>query len=73
MPLELGWEKAMKNMRAVQIPAAGRPFELGERALPEPGSGQVRIKVQACGICHSDMLVKEGRWSGIDDPAGART
>jgi D-arabinose 1-dehydrogenase-like Zn-dependent alcohol dehydrogenase len=58
----------MAKMRAVQIPAAGRPFELVEREIPEPGTGWVRIKVQACGICHSDSLVKEGHWPGIVYP-----
>jgi len=58
----------MPKMRAVQILAAGQPFELVEREIPEPGTGQVRIKVQACGICHSDSLVKEGLWPGIAYP-----
>ena len=58
----------MTKMRAVQVPAAGLPFELVEREIPEPGAGWVRIKVQACGICHSDWLVKEGHWPGIVYP-----
>jgi D-arabinose 1-dehydrogenase-like Zn-dependent alcohol dehydrogenase len=58
----------MPKMRAVQVPAAGRPFELVEREVPEPGAGWVRIKVQACGICHSDSFVKEGYWPGIAYP-----
>jgi len=58
----------MPKMRAVQVPAAGRPFEMVEREIPEPGAGWVRIKVQACGICHSDSLVKEGHWPGIAYP-----
>ena len=58
----------MPKMRAVQVPAAGRPFELVEREIPEPAAGRVRIKVQACGICHSDALVKEGHWPGIAYP-----
>jgi D-arabinose 1-dehydrogenase-like Zn-dependent alcohol dehydrogenase len=58
----------MPKMRAVQVPAAGRPFELVEREIPEPGAEWVRIKVQACGICHSDSLVKEGHWPGIAYP-----
>jgi D-arabinose 1-dehydrogenase-like Zn-dependent alcohol dehydrogenase len=58
----------MPKMRAVQVPAAGRPFELVEREIPEPGAGWVRIKVQACGICHSDVLAKEGHWPGIAYP-----
>ena len=58
----------MPKMRAAQITRAGGPFELVEREIPEPSAGQVRIKVQACGICHSDALVKEGLWPGIKYP-----
>src|SRR3989442_12879809 len=50
----------MSTMKAVQVPRAGAAFELVERPLPEPQQGQVRIKVQACGVCHSDSVVKEG-------------
>ena len=50
----------MAKMRAVQVPYAGGPFEIVEREIPEPGAGSVRIKVQACGICHSDSITKEG-------------
>lgn len=50
----------MPTMKAVQVPQAGGAFELVERALPEPKTGQVRLKVAACGICHSDSFVKEG-------------
>jgi D-arabinose 1-dehydrogenase-like Zn-dependent alcohol dehydrogenase len=50
----------MAKMRAVQVPKAGAPFELVERDIPEPGSGQVRIKVEACGVCHSDAVTKFG-------------
>ena len=50
----------MSTMKAVQVPHAGGAFELVERPLPEPQEGQVRIKVQACGVCHSDSAVKEG-------------
>jgi D-arabinose 1-dehydrogenase-like Zn-dependent alcohol dehydrogenase len=52
----------MPTMKAVQVPRAGADFELVERPIPEPGKGQVRIKVEACGICHSDAIVKEGHW-----------
>jgi D-arabinose 1-dehydrogenase-like Zn-dependent alcohol dehydrogenase len=52
----------MPNMKAVQVPRAGADFELVDRPIPEPGKGQVRIKVEACGICHSDAIVKEGQW-----------
>jgi D-arabinose 1-dehydrogenase-like Zn-dependent alcohol dehydrogenase len=58
----------MAKMRAVQVPYPNGPFELVERDIPEPGAGSVRIKVQACGICHSDSLTKEGTWPGIDYP-----
>lgn len=58
----------MSRMKAVQISKAGGDFELVERSTPEPGRGQVRIKVEACGICHSDALVKEGYWPGIQYP-----
>jgi len=58
----------MPTMRAVQVARPGGPFELVERPIPEPGPGAVRIKVQACGICHSDSLVKEGHWPGIAYP-----
>jgi D-arabinose 1-dehydrogenase-like Zn-dependent alcohol dehydrogenase len=50
----------MAKMRAVQVAQAKGPFEIVEREIPEPGAGRVRIKVQACGICHSDSLTKEG-------------
>ncbi len=55
-------------MKAVQISKPGGNFEVVERPTPEPGRGQVRIKVEACGICHSDELVKEGHWPGIQYP-----
>jgi D-arabinose 1-dehydrogenase-like Zn-dependent alcohol dehydrogenase len=55
-------------MKVAQIPKPGADFEIVERKIPEPGPGQVRIKVQACGICHSDSLTKEGYWPGIQYP-----
>src|SRR3984957_18696303 len=55
-------------MKAVQVSKAHGDFEVVERPTPEPGRGQVRIKVEACGICHSDALVKEGYWPGIQYP-----
>lgn len=58
----------MPAMRAVQVARAGGPLELVERPIPEPGAGTVRIKVEACGICHSDSLTKEGHWPGITFP-----
>ncbi len=58
----------MPKMTAVQIPAAGAPFEVVRREIPTPGANQVRIRVQACGICHSDVFVKEGCWPGLQYP-----
>ncbi|MDR3699054.1 MAG: alcohol dehydrogenase [Candidatus Sulfopaludibacter sp.] len=58
----------MPKMRAVQVPHAGGPLEIVERDIPEPGPGQVRLKVQACGVCHSDSLTKEGHMPGIMYP-----
>ena len=55
-------------MRVVQVPQAGGPLELVERDIPEPERGWVRVKVEACGVCHSDSLVKEGLWPGIQYP-----
>ena len=55
-------------MKAAQIPKAGADFEIVEREIPKPDAGQVRIKVQACGVCHSDVLTKEGAWPGIQYP-----
>jgi D-arabinose 1-dehydrogenase-like Zn-dependent alcohol dehydrogenase len=52
----------------VQVSKPSEPFEIIEREIPEPGPTQVRIKVQACGICHSDYLVKEGLFPGIQYP-----
>jgi D-arabinose 1-dehydrogenase-like Zn-dependent alcohol dehydrogenase len=56
------------KMTVAQISKPGGDFELIERDTPEPGPGQVRIKVEACGICHSDELVKEGFWPGLQYP-----
>jgi len=58
----------MPSMRAVQVSRPGGPLELVERPIPEPGPEHVRIKVSACGICHSDVLTKEGAWPGIEFP-----
>jgi len=58
----------MAGMKAVQVSKPGGSFELVERTIPEPGRAQVRIKVEACGICHSDVLVKEGLWPGLQYP-----
>lgn len=58
----------MSKMHAVQVTRPNGPLEMVEREIPEPGAGQVRIKVEACGICHSDSMTKEGRWPGIQYP-----
>src|SRR6266700_4391997 len=58
----------MAKMRVIQVPRAGGPLELVERDIPEPQPGWVRVKVEACGICHSDSLIKEGLWPGIQYP-----
>jgi alcohol dehydrogenase len=58
----------MPSMRAVQVGHPGGPFEIVEREIPEPGSGMVRIKVQACGVCHSDEVTKQGLFPGIQYP-----
>ncbi|HZL42466.1 MAG TPA: alcohol dehydrogenase [Verrucomicrobiae bacterium] len=58
----------MSRMRAAQIARPKGPFEIVEREIPQPAPGWVRIKVQACGVCHSDSLVKEGSWPGLEYP-----
>ena len=55
-------------MKVAQISKPGGDFQIDERELPAPDAGQVRIKVQACGVCHSDVLTKEGLWPGIQYP-----
>jgi D-arabinose 1-dehydrogenase-like Zn-dependent alcohol dehydrogenase len=56
------------KMTAAQISKAGGDWELVERDIPEPNPGQVRVKVEACGICHSDSVVKDGIWPGLQYP-----
>jgi D-arabinose 1-dehydrogenase-like Zn-dependent alcohol dehydrogenase len=58
----------MAMMRVAQVPRPNGPFEIVERPIPEPGAGSVRIKVQACGVCHSDSVTKEGLFPGIQYP-----
>ncbi|RAR66075.1 alcohol dehydrogenase [Paraburkholderia unamae] len=58
----------MRKMQAVQVAKPGGPLELVEREIPEPPEGHVLVKVQACGICHSDSLTKEGQWPGLQFP-----
>jgi len=59
---------AAATMMVAQVPKGGAGFEIAEREIPKPGAGQVLIKVQACGVCHSDVLTKEGLWPGIQYP-----
>jgi D-arabinose 1-dehydrogenase-like Zn-dependent alcohol dehydrogenase len=59
---------AVGTMKAAQISRAGGDFEVVERELPRPGAGEVRIRVQACGVCHSDVLTKDGSFPGIQYP-----
>ena len=59
---------AVAPMKAAQISKAGADFEIVEREIPKPGVGHVLIKVQACGVCHSDVFTKEGYWPGIQYP-----
>jgi D-arabinose 1-dehydrogenase-like Zn-dependent alcohol dehydrogenase len=58
----------MAKMKAVQVPKAGADFEIVEREIPQPGAGHVRIQVQACGVCHTDVMTKEGLFPGITYP-----
>jgi D-arabinose 1-dehydrogenase-like Zn-dependent alcohol dehydrogenase len=55
-------------MKTAQVPGPGADFQIVEREIPQPGPGQVRIRVQACGVCHSDVFTKEGWWPGIQYP-----
>jgi D-arabinose 1-dehydrogenase-like Zn-dependent alcohol dehydrogenase len=59
---------AIGTMKVALISKPGADFEIVEREIPEPEAGHVRIKVQACGVCHSDVLTKEGAWPGIQYP-----
>src|SRR5579863_3256163 len=56
------------KMKAARVTRPGGAFEIVECPTPQPGPEQVRVRVQACGICHSDMLTKEGQWPGIQYP-----
>ena len=59
---------AVTTMKVAQVSGPGAAFQIVEREIPEPQTGHVRIKVQACGVCHSDVLTKEGLWPGIQFP-----
>ena len=61
-------EAAVAPMKVAQIPAPGADFQIVEREIPDPVAGHVRIKVQACGVCHSDVLTKDGSLPGIQYP-----
>lgn len=58
----------MKKMNAVEVRQPKGPFQFVERAVPQPGVGEVLVKVQACGVCHSDVFTKEGLWPGLQYP-----
>ena len=57
-----------RTMKAARVTKPGGDFEIVEREIPTPGRGEVRIQVKACGICHSDVLTKDGIWPGISYP-----
>jgi len=59
---------AVGTMKVAQISKPGAGFEVVDREIPKPGAGQIRVKVQACGVCHSDVLTVEGAWPGIEYP-----
>jgi D-arabinose 1-dehydrogenase-like Zn-dependent alcohol dehydrogenase len=59
---------AVATMKVAQVANPGGEFQLVERKIPKPGAGEVLIKVQACGVCHSDVFTKEGGWPGIQYP-----
>jgi D-arabinose 1-dehydrogenase-like Zn-dependent alcohol dehydrogenase len=63
-----GTKAVAAPMKVAQVPSAGSDFQIVDREIPKPNMGQVRIQVQACGICHSDVLTKEGQWPGIQFP-----
>lgn len=63
-----GTAELVGTMKVAQVPKPGAEFQIAEREIPEPDAGEVRLKVQACGVCHSDALVKEGLWPGMQYP-----
>ena len=66
--LRVAVRPAAAPMMVAQISKPGGDFEIVQREIPEPDAAQVRIRVQACGVCHSDVLTKEGLWPGIQYP-----
>jgi D-arabinose 1-dehydrogenase-like Zn-dependent alcohol dehydrogenase len=59
---------AVDTMKVAQVPSPGADFKIIEKEIPTPAAGQIRIKVEACGVCHSDVLTKEGQIPGIQYP-----
>jgi D-arabinose 1-dehydrogenase-like Zn-dependent alcohol dehydrogenase len=55
----------MRKMKAAEVREPKGPLQLVQRDVPSPGMGQVLVKVQACGICHSDVFTKDGLWPGL--------
>jgi len=58
----------MNTYRVAQVAAAGEPFEITEREVPQPGPGHVRVAVEACGICHSDAFFVDAGMPGVRFP-----
>ncbi len=58
----------MSTMQAARIPSAGADFEIVNLPMPDPDAHEVRVRVEACGICHSDAFVKEGTFPGLEYP-----
>ena len=58
----------MARMKVAHVPTAGAAFAIVEREIPQPGPGEVRVRVLACGVCHSDVFTKDGAWPGIVFP-----
>src|SRR5207245_11015792 len=65
---EIEKQKINTKNKATQNSKPCGDFELNKRDIPEPGAGHIRVKVDACGICHSDVLVKDGLWPGLQYP-----
>jgi len=59
---------SFETMRVAEVDRPGAPIEISDRPVPEPADGQVRVAVEACGVCHSDVFAKEGNWPGIEYP-----
>jgi propanol-preferring alcohol dehydrogenase len=58
----------MPLMKAIQVSAPGAEFELVQKEIPEPGEREVLLKVEACGVCHGDAIVKQGNYPGLEYP-----